>query len=154
MPETIRISYCPHCGNTRPHKLVHTQSYLERLWSVSDAKDHIDEEAVSFVAVYQTCNQVLVYGGLEAALEEGFRGADLLWPEVGLDNSVPERIRHIYDEASRIEHIAPNAFAVQIRRALRRSASSEVQRKELWFKTSSSRSEETFPKPSQRRQTC
>jgi hypothetical protein len=101
MTEAVRISYCPHCGNTGPHQLVHTQSYLERLWSVSDAKNHVDEEAVSFVAVCQTCSQVLVYGGLKAVLEEGFQGADLLWPEFGLDSSVPERIRHIYDEPNR-----------------------------------------------------
>jgi len=59
-----------------------------------------------------------VYGNLEEVLEEGFADAVLLWPKFGLNKAVPERIRDIYDEASRIEHTAPNAFAGQIRRAL------------------------------------
>jgi Domain of unknown function (DUF4145) len=118
MPEESRISYCPHCGNTSPHHLVHTQPYLERLWSTSDPKDHIDEEAVYFVAVCKTCNEVLVYGGLKDSDAGEFDGAVLVWPQFGLDHAVPERIRQIYEEASRIENIAPNAFAVQIRRAL------------------------------------
>ena len=73
---------------------------------------------MQFVAVCQTCNQILVYGNLEEVLEEGFADAVLLWPKFGLNKAVPERIRDIYDEASRIEHTAPNAFAGQIRRAL------------------------------------
>jgi hypothetical protein len=77
-----------------------------------------EEEAVQFVAVCQTCNQVLVYSQLEELLEEGFADAVLTWPKFGLSYAVPERIRSIYDEASRIQKIAPNAFAVQIRRGL------------------------------------
>jgi uncharacterized protein DUF4145 len=111
-----RVSYCPHCGNTNPQKIVHTQPHLERIW-YSDDLD-CDENAVQFVAVCQTCNQILVYGQLEELLEEGFADAVLLWPKFGLNEAVPERIRSIYDEASRIQHTAPNAFAVQIRRAL------------------------------------
>jgi len=85
-----------------------------------DRNDDLEEQAVEFVAVCQTCNQVLVYGNLEDVLTEGFADPDvvLLWPKFGLNNAVPERIRNIYDEASRIQHTAPNAFAVQVRRAL------------------------------------
>ena len=116
MSDTVRISYCPHCGNTGPHQLVHTQEYLERFWrGFSDPKEHRDEPFVEYVAVCQTCNQVLVYGGPEYV---SFNEADLEWPTVGLHSSVPKRVRHIYNEASRIQQIAPNAFAVQIRRAL------------------------------------
>lgn len=114
-PKERRVSYCPHCGNTGPHELVHAQNHLERLWSVSDPKEHTDDPFVEFVAVCQTCNQVLVYGGPDYY---AFADADLYWPQHGLDNSVPKRIRDIYDEASRVMNVAPNAFAVQIRRAL------------------------------------
>jgi len=85
-----------------------------------DRSDDLQEQAVEFVAVCQTCNQILVYGNLEDLLTDGFADSDvvLLWPKFGLNEAVPERIRSIYDEASRIQHTAPNAFAVQIRRAL------------------------------------
>jgi hypothetical protein len=48
-----------------------------------------------------------------------FTFADLVHPESGkLDNSVPKNVSEIYSEAFRIKRLAPNAFAVQIRRAL------------------------------------
>jgi len=42
----------------------------------------------------------------------------LAFPEISLDDSVPEHISKIYEEAIRIKNIAPNAFAVQIRKGL------------------------------------
>jgi len=42
----------------------------------------------------------------------------LAYPQVGLDSSVPYSVAKIYREAERIKQIAPNAYAVQIRRAL------------------------------------
>ncbi len=48
-----------------------------------------------------------------------FEGAELLFPEPDeLHHAVPEEIADIYEEASRIMVLAPNAYAVQIRRAL------------------------------------
>jgi hypothetical protein len=45
--------------------------------------------------------------------------AILEYPDPGnLSFSIPEAIRHIYDEAKRIKLSSPNAFAVQIGRAL------------------------------------
>ena len=53
-------------------------------------------------------------------MEDGeFQNAELEYPEAGrLHVSVPQTIRDVYEEAARIREIAPNAFAVQIRRAL------------------------------------
>jgi hypothetical protein len=44
---------------------------------------------------------------------------DLVWPQtITLHHSVPQRIRDVYEEATRIKQRAPNAFANQIRRSL------------------------------------
>ena len=51
--------------------------------------------------------------------DDEFEKADLVYPKAGrLSAGVPKTIREVYDEAARIREIAPNAFAVQIRRAL------------------------------------
>lgn len=51
--------------------------------------------------------------------ETEFQFCELEFPKKGqLAISVPQAIRNAYAEASRIREIAPNAFAVQIRRAL------------------------------------
>jgi hypothetical protein len=51
--------------------------------------------------------------------DEQFHLTKLLWPESGVSHeSIPEKVSTIYEEAARIKNIAPNAFAVQIRRAL------------------------------------
>ncbi len=51
--------------------------------------------------------------------DDEFDHCDLEHPSgTQLHRAVPERIRAAYEEASRIREIAPNAFAVQIRRAL------------------------------------
>jgi hypothetical protein len=73
-----------------------------------------------FVAICQTCHQVLLYENFTDQLDEDqFTAGDLVFPHVGqLHHSVPELIRRVYEEAHRIREIAPNAFAVQIRRAL------------------------------------
>jgi hypothetical protein len=119
MAEIEKISYCPHCGNNAPQKLVHTQLYSERAWSAEDgAEDKLP--AAYFVAVCQTCHQLLLYGSTGISSEEAaFRQAGLVWPQSGrLHSAVPRTVAAIYTEAARIKSIAPNAFASQIRRAL------------------------------------
>jgi hypothetical protein len=118
-PPIRRILYCPHCCNKAPQRLVHTQKYLERSWRVSDGKE--DENPWSmFIVVCETCGHVLLYENLGDNLpNEEFHHADLAYPEASrLHTSVPQSIRDAYLEANRIREIAPNAFAVQIRRAL------------------------------------
>jgi hypothetical protein len=48
-----------------------------------------------------------------------FAGAELVYPELDeLHHAAPEEIAAIYEEAARIMVLAPNAYAVQIRRCL------------------------------------
>ena len=113
-----RVLYCPHCGNKAPQRLIHKQQYLERSWVVSTGKEDRDPWSM-FVAKCETCDQLLLYENMGNQLDdEDFHRADLVFPKFGLHAAVPGIIRDVYSEAARIKEIAPNAFAVQIRRAL------------------------------------
>lgn len=73
-----------------------------------------------YVAVCETCNEILLYYAFINVVEDkDFHHAELIWPDPGvLHQSVPKAIAECYIEAARIKNLAPNAFAVQIRRAL------------------------------------
>jgi hypothetical protein len=83
-------------------------------------RDDGNVPAVYFVAECETCHELLVYLA-EAYIPEDnmFPDAGLIWPDPGLlGRGVPDVVKEIYEEAARIRNLAPNAFAVQIRRAL------------------------------------
>lgn len=117
--EIRRVMYCPHCGNTAPQRLVHTQRYLEKSWSVADGSEDTDPWS-TFVVVCETCGHILLYDNVaDQSPDSEFHNCNLEFPKPAqLHTSVPEIIRQVYEEAARIRVIAPNAFAVQIRRAL------------------------------------
>jgi hypothetical protein len=118
MSEIRQVAYCPHCSNRAPQKLLHVQRYQERVWSSDGSEDETPWSA--FVAICETCHHLLVYENLGDQLEdEKFTLGELAYPvSEHLHVAVPSSIRKVYEEASRIKNIAPNAFAVQIRRAL------------------------------------
>lgn len=118
--ETIRrVAFCPHCGNRAPQRLIHTQQYLGQGYSMDGSVDN-NLPCTYFVAVCETCNEILLYHVFCDIVEDkDFHRADLVWPDPGaLHKSVPKAIAESYAEAARIKNLAPNAFAVQIRRAL------------------------------------
>lgn len=114
------VAFCPHCGNKAPQKLVYSNQYLSYGFDMQGNKTADDMPAAYFVAECETCHEILVYLA-EAYIPEKNQFSDigLIWPDPGyLGKGVPESIREIYKEAIRIINLAPNAFAVQIRRAL------------------------------------
>ena len=72
-----------------------------------------------YVVVCETCNEILLYHSfIDTTEEKYFDRADLIWPDPGvLHPAVPKAIAATYAEAARVKNLAPNAFAVQIRRA-------------------------------------
>jgi hypothetical protein len=112
------IAFCPNCGNTAPQRVVHSHRYFTK-WYGTDGKpgDHCGPECEAILCVCETCNEALLYDGVS----ESESGA---WPSLKyplspeLHRSVPSTVRSVYAEASRIKALAPNAFAVMIRRAL------------------------------------
>ncbi|MFH1908826.1 MAG: DUF4145 domain-containing protein [Chloroflexota bacterium] len=119
MEDIRKVGFCPHCGNKSPQKLIHTQGTSGTGWFISDGEE-VDLTVVYFVASCETCNHILVYRAVEDIPDEKFfTSVDLEYPESGeLHTSVPKTVSKIYIEALRIKSLAPNAFAVQIRRAL------------------------------------
>jgi len=118
--EVIRkVEFCPHCGNKSPQKLLHEQYCSSKGWLIDDGME-FDVEIGYFVAVCETCSAILVYRAIEDIPEaKYFTACDLVYPESGkLHRSVPSVVAEIYNEAARIKTAAPNAYAVQIRRAL------------------------------------
>lgn len=74
-----------------------------------------------YVASCTTCGGVLLYeeGPAESVGADRFTSADLVWPERRvLSESVPRPVRDIYAEAALIREMAPNAFAVTLRKAI------------------------------------
>ena len=120
--QTIRcVTFCPHCGNRAPQKLVYSNHfYSNGFFDMEGNKTDNDLPAAYFIAECETCHEVLVYLA-EAHIPEKnrFLDSNLIWPDPGfLGQGVPSLIKEIYKEAMRIKNLAPNAFAVQVRRAL------------------------------------
>lgn len=112
-----RLSFCPHCSNETQQELVYNQ---EKETPIGYPKD---TRSATFVTLCSTCQSILLYAINEVLspdlpITDLFLQSSLVWPEIGLKYSIPNQVEHIYTEALRIKHIAPNAFAVQIRRAL------------------------------------
>lgn len=117
--EIRRVAYCPHCGNSAPQRLLHTQRFLEQAWD-SSGQETEPSPWSSFVAECEACGRILVYDNIADQLgDEEFARGELEYPKTDrLPVSVPARVATAYLEAARIKRIAPNAFAVQIRRAV------------------------------------
>ncbi len=119
-PTIKKVAYCPHCGNRAPQRLIHKQNYLERVWSSADGAEAEPAPWSIFIAVCETCNHALLYENVGDQFDEDkFDICELVYPSAaGFPVSVPQQIKNVYDEANRIKRLAPNAFAVQIRRAM------------------------------------
>jgi hypothetical protein len=118
MEDIRRVAYCPSCGNKSPQKLIHVQHSSDI--GYAEDEEEVDMPLAYYIAACETCNGILVYQAVGHIFEDKhFNQADLVFPPSGeLHRSVPERVAKIYKEAARIKNLAPNAFAVQIRRAL------------------------------------
>lgn len=116
-----QVAYCPHCSNVATQKLIHTQPYRTHAFLLDGTPTDSDSvECAYFVAECETCNEILLYlAEVDIPKKENFAYAHLVWPQTGsLGKAVPKRISDCYVEAARIRNLAPNAFAVQIRRGL------------------------------------
>lgn len=119
--EPIRsVAYCSHCGNYATQRLIYTQRFLDCGFREEGMREDHDYPVVYYVAACETCNDILLYlDEFDEFGENLFVKAFLVWPEKRtLHHSVPDPVRSCYEEADRVRHFAPNAFAGQIRRAL------------------------------------
>src|SRR5438067_9522837 len=122
MEEIRKVAFCPHCSNRAPQKLLHRHHCSEQVWFEWDEHDKDEEgemDATYFIATCDTCQGLQLYAAFDYhPSDEEFHLTRLLWPETGVAlDTIPERVADIYSEALKIKNVAPNAFAVQIRRA-------------------------------------
>ena len=110
-----RVAFCPHCGNVTPQTVVFAQHS-----AIRDENNTIECDITDYFLVCGTCERGLAYSTeFSRRGGKGHYGAVLCWPDPGvLDIVVPEAIRSVYQEASRIKSLSPSAFAVLIRRSL------------------------------------
>lgn len=126
MAEEQVVVTCYQCGNRAPQELV-----AEHLGQ--EIYEHLDGERYQENFSYWiyrclTCSGITLYGDFaeypkHRSLEERRiypQGSRLLPPKhmLARQDCVPDRIVKIYEEIWPLRHIAPNAFAGQIRRAL------------------------------------
>ena len=112
--------FCPHCGNTAPQSLLFSHSYTSAGYSPEGTKDEEGPPCTYYAATCATCGDLLLYHSfLDEHGEQNFTSADLMYPKsVELNDSVPDVVRKCFAEAARVQNVAPNAYAVMIRRAL------------------------------------
>src|SRR5437763_16812744 len=101
--EITNVAYCPHCGNTAPQRLIHTQRYFEKAWQAHSGKGMDDAPWSAFVAACSTCGNVLVYDNPGDQTEEGrFSNCELVYPKAPfMPYSVPSNIAAAYLEAAK-----------------------------------------------------
>lgn len=119
-------SVCYHCGNMVPLRRVavhHGQELYEHIDG-----HRFNEDFDYFIYQCPTCNGISIYGDFVAYRRNPknippriYPAGSRLLPEshkLASSNCIPARILKLYDEIWPLRHIAPNAFAGQIRRAL------------------------------------
>jgi Domain of unknown function (DUF4145) len=116
-----RVSFCPHCGNTSLQGLLYAHNTSPKCYEMGELIE-LGEYHQFFLATCETCDTVLLYYLHSLNMLETpspFQQAALEWPtSVELPDSVPDNIRLHYAEAGRTKLIAPNAYAVLIRKSL------------------------------------
>ena len=113
-----QVLICRHCGNETLHSLLYKyENYIKILNSKGNLSRY---QYYFFLVKCETCSEPSLYGNWEFADNpEYLKEAKLFYPtSEELSNVVPENVRRVYREASRIKKISPNSFVVQIRRAL------------------------------------
>ena len=118
-----KIAFCPHCGNKTTHILLYTHGF-EGIYPFFNEEHNVeyDQEIPEqyYLAICDTCKgPLLYYGGYGPATKKDYIKSYLIWPKQKiLPGKVPQRIRKYYEEAKRIQRIAPSSFAGQIRKCL------------------------------------
>jgi hypothetical protein len=116
----FNVAICPHCGNKAAQNLVFSHEYEGEGYDAKGAKTDEVPPSIYYVAVCSTCDDLSVYNSfVDSPGPEEFSDATLVYPKPKeFEESVPDAVREAYTEASRIREIAPNAYAVMLRRSL------------------------------------
>lgn len=126
MGNDTEILVCYHCGNRVPQKRVGYQRGQELFEHIDGARHAEDFDYILYEC--PTCQGVSIYGDFAAYPRADSMERKRIYPQgchllpddhkVASINCIPQRILKTYEEIWPLRHIAPNAFAGQVRRAL------------------------------------
>ena len=109
------VGLCSHCGNDTSQKILFRYVGSEKI--DFGPNDDFDVPVDYTLVECMTCEELLLY--YRPAYEQDELLGFTLYPsQAVISSSVPQNIRKAYGEARRIYKLAPNAFAILIRRAL------------------------------------
>ena len=120
------ILVCHYCGNKVPMEFLATHRG-QKLFEQLGAEKYMEDFDIS---IYRcpTCNGISVFGDFSEYPSHDSLSERRIYPhgaklvpeshKVASSECVPSRIRTLYEEIAPLRHIAPHAFAGQIRRAL------------------------------------
>lgn len=123
---SAEVLVCYHCGNTTPHEKVGSHRGRQLFEQIDDRRFHEDYD----YELYQcpTCRGISVFGDFAKYPLHETLSARRIYPrgshlvpnghKLASVDCVPVRLSKLYEEIAPLRHIAPNAFAGQIRRAL------------------------------------
>jgi hypothetical protein len=124
--ESTDASVCYHCANTVPQVKIGMFRGQELFEHLDGRRWNVDYDYELFQC--PTCRGVSVFGDFSEYPKYRSRKARRIYPRgpqllpdshmLFSKECVPERIVALYEEIWPLRHIAPNAFASQIRRAL------------------------------------
>jgi hypothetical protein len=125
-PKDTEILVCYHCANTVPQRRVASYRGQQLYEHYND--ERFNEDFAYDLYQCPTCQGISIYGGFveypkfETLSERRIypRGSHLL-PErhkIASAECVPQHIIKLYEKIWPLRHVAPDAFAAQVRRAL------------------------------------
>jgi hypothetical protein len=120
MEAISQVVLCPLCENHAPQTLIHVQPCTSGAETILGKRSFELSGACYYVATCETCKAILLYwADKDNKLEDkDFHKAELVWPNPPRPHkSIPPNIIGSYSDALRVKDV-PNAFAVQIGRAL------------------------------------
>lgn len=124
MEEDRRVAFCSHCGNESTQQKIFQYDTATKIWD--DVRENLlgESPCTYFLATCETCRLPLLYHigedtGVADSTASEFQSAELVWPQsCDLDYVVPDIVAHCYRTAARLRESDPNAYALQVRRAL------------------------------------
>lgn len=121
MKDITGVSFCPHCSNNSPQKVIKTQLLLEDSFSMDGDISKGDFPCTYYITICEICGGILIYEdeGCQLTADEQFYKSELCWPDFGIKtDAVPKSVMKYYEEALLVKGRSPDSFAVQIRRSL------------------------------------
>lgn len=124
--DPTKVLVCYHCGNTTPHRRVASHRGRQLYEQLGEKRFYEDYECELYKC--PTCQGVSIFGDFASYPQHETFSSKRIYPrgshllpkthKLASPDCVPAQVGKLYEEIAPLRHISPNAFAVQVRRAL------------------------------------